>query len=334
MNRMPYSTALHSPDERSAAVAVLATLAGAFALTAPAQLHAGEPAHTSPQPQPLPFKPTNLYSSLSHEELVAEIEARFDPADWPAHVERVTRGLVSAPYLLSALGEGRGEDTDPRFRLDAFDCTTLVETALALANSPEYDELEPLLDQIRYTDGRPGFQSRRHLITSQWIPELTAAGFVRDITTEIGQEDTRFIHLELTRRRWLRRKVARTLPLQADRVPYGTYHLPYLSLESAQRMARHIPPGSIINVVRSQRPRSPDVVTHQGLVVVKPGRRRRMVRHASPLSKRVIDESLAHMLKRYLKHRRWPVVGINVLEIVPMSERGSRLGSTGPNSFR
>ena len=288
---------------------------------------AGGAAHTSDAPQPLPFKPYNLYSLLNQDDLIAEIERRFQPIDWPAHLERVTRGLVAAPYLLSPLGEGGGIDQDPRFRLDAFDCTTFVETALALAHCDDYDQLQVLLDDIRYVDGEPTFQTRRHLITSQWIPDLTKAGLIRDITTDIGEEETRFIHLELTRRRWKRRRVARTLPLRAEQIPYGRYHLPYLPIELARRQIARIPPGTIINVVRADRRRSPDVVTHQGLVIVRPGGRHRLVRHASPVSKRVIDESLDHMLRRYLKPRKWPIVGINLLKILP-PRRGRSVHAT------
>ena len=281
-------------------------------------LWAKPPAHTSTEPQPLPRKPTNLYSLLHPEDLVAEIERRHRPGGrWGAHLERVTRGLVGAAYLLSALGEGEGIDRDPRFRLDAFDCTTFVETALALAHCDDYDRLPPLLDKIRYVDGRPDFQNRRHLVTSQWIPGLTAAGFLRDITTDVGHDKTRFVHLHLTKRRWKRRRVARTLPLDPDRIPYGHYDLPYLPIDVALTLRRAIPPGTIINVIRAESMRSPDMVTHQGLVIVRPYSRQRLVRHASPVAKRVIDEPLRRMLKRYLRPRKWPIVGINLLAVVP-----------------
>ncbi|MEM7674388.1 MAG: N-acetylmuramoyl-L-alanine amidase-like domain-containing protein [Myxococcota bacterium] len=289
---------------------------------------AEQTAHTSLAPQALPTRPYNLYSLLHHDDLVAEIEQRYDPADWSAHLERVTRGLLAAPYLRSALGEEAGIDRDPRFRLNAFDCTTFVETALALAHCDDYAQLKPLLDQIRYTDGQPTFQARRHLITSQWIPELTAAGFVRDVTVHVGAHKTRFIHLNLTRQRWQKRRFARTLPLDSDRVPYGHYDLPYLPIDVAQKRIRRIPLGTIINVVRQERETSPDVITHQGLVVRRPGSSRRYVRHASVISKRVIDESLARMLKRYRKPRKWKVVGINLLEIVPPAQRRTLSSAT------
>ncbi|MEO1339058.1 MAG: N-acetylmuramoyl-L-alanine amidase-like domain-containing protein, partial [Myxococcota bacterium] len=301
-----------------------------FAIAAaigPRTAAAGESAHTSEAPQSLPAKPYNLYSLLTHDDLVAEIEQRHDPSNWPVHLERVTRGLLAAPYLRSALGEERGIDRDPRFRLNAFDCTTFVETALALAHCDDYEQLKPLLDKIRYTGGRPTFQSRRHLITSQWIPELTAAGFVRDVTVHVGEEETKFIHLNLTKQRWQKRKFARTLPLKTEHVPFGHYDLPYLPIAVAKKRIRRIPIGTIVNVVRRERTSSPDVVTHQGLIVGRPGSRRRYVRHASVISKRVIDESLAKMLKRYSKPRKWPVVGINLLEIVPPSDRKHALPS-------
>ncbi|MEL7368378.1 MAG: hypothetical protein AAFN74_05670, partial [Myxococcota bacterium] len=64
-----------------------------FAIAAaigPRTAAAGESAHTSEAPQSLPAKPYNLYSLLTHDDLVAEIEQRHDPSNWPVHLERVT----------------------------------------------------------------------------------------------------------------------------------------------------------------------------------------------------------------------------------------------------
>ncbi len=299
-------------------------VASSLALAASRTAWAGDHAHTSHAPQPLPAQPENLYSRLDHDALTAELARhRFSGHDWPGHLERITRGLLDATYLLSALGEGDGVDKDPRFRLNAFDCTTFVETALALGHGRRYRDLPTLLDTIRYTGGRPHFQLRRHLITSQWIPELAAAGFVRDITTSVGREKTRFVHLHLTERRWARRRVARTLPLRSSRIPYGHYDVPYLPIKLALARHRSIPAGVIVNVVRANNPASPEVVTHQGLLVARADTDTKMVRHASPVAKRVIDEPLPHMLRRYLKARKWPILGINLLRVVPPNARNS-----------
>src|SRR5687767_12026527 len=61
---------------------------------------------TAPQtePQPAPYKPFNLYSLLTPEDLAAELERRhLQGGSFPELLERVTRGLVAAPYLLSPL---------------------------------------------------------------------------------------------------------------------------------------------------------------------------------------------------------------------------------------
>ena len=284
----------------------------------PATSAAGDAPHTSEVPQPLPEEPRNLYARLAPARLSAELhKRRFRGRDWARHLERVTRGLLGAPYLLSALGEGRGVDVDPRFRLDAFDCTTFVETSLAMARTARLETLPRMLDRIRYTGGRPHFQRRRHLITSQWIPELSAAGVIRDITAEIAGRDFARVHLHLTRGRWANRKVARKLPLKASRIPYGHHELAYLPIELALELQHRIPPATIVNVVRTSRAASPDVVTHQGLVIFHPKKQALMVRHASPVAKRVIDEPLDHMLRRYQKPKKWPILGINLLEVTP-----------------
>jgi hypothetical protein len=258
----------------------------------------------------------NLYSLLSRADLAAELEARHAaPGDLGARLERLTRGLLAAPYVLSPLGEGAGPDPDPRFRVDAFDCTTFVETALALLACDELDRVEAVLDRIRYEGGAPDFARRRHLMTTQWIPGLVAEGRLEDVTRPIGGEATRQVVLELDDARWARRRVARALAL--ERIPSGTFALDYLPLDVALARLEDIPPATLINVVRASAPGAPDVITHQGLVVTRPGEAERLVRHASPVAKRVIDEPLRRMLTRYQRPRRWPIVGVHLMRIVP-----------------
>jgi hypothetical protein len=267
-------------------------------------------------PQPLPQPPTNAFALLPAPLVEAELAARHaETASVGARVDAVTRGLVGAPYLLSALGEGAGPDPDPRFRLDAFDCTTFVETALALTQTPELTEAAAALDLIRYR-GAPDFARRRHLMTSQWIPGLVAEGWVEDITAEVGGDEARVLQFALTEARWARRHIARALVLPDEEVPKGAFPLPYLPLQDALRLEARIPQGAVLNVVRADWPAAPDAVTHQGIVVLHPGDTRRYVRHASPVSRRVIDEPLAQMLGRYLKRpRKWAVIGVNLLAI-------------------
>ncbi len=271
--------------------------------------------------QPPPYKPFNLYSLLDPASQAAELERRHRArGSLDERLELLTRGLVAAPYLLSALGEGAGPDPDPRLRLDAFDCTTFVETSLAMLHCEDLDDIRATLDRIRYVDGEVDFQTRRHLMTSQWIPQLVEGGYVVDVTEALGGKRTKRIELVLTKGRWKRRRIARTLELDDGVVPEGTFVLPYISIADAQKMVKSFPSGAIVNVVRADVPGTPDVITHQGLLIRRPGEDRLYVRHASPVSKRVIDEPFARMLWRYTKPRKWPIVGVHILKIVPPAE--------------
>ena len=301
----------------SLAAVILATVPGVDAdelPPAPAQ---------SAEAQPAPRRPINLFSLLPPDRRAAALRARHARGgSLAALLERVSRGLVGAPYLLSPLGEGRAPDFDPRFRIDAFDCTTFVETAIALGYCDDWADAEALLDRIRYTDGTVAFHRRRHLIVAQWIPELTAEGYLRDVTAEVGGQDTKTARLSLTEARWKRRRIARTLTLPASRVPIGEYTVPIIPIEAMLERVDRVPPGTVLSVVRLDVPWSPVRVTHQGLVIVPPGEKIRMVRHASPVSKRVVDETLEHMMRRYLKPRKWKVVGVNLQQIVdPLEAR-------------
>lgn len=277
------------------------------------------------EPQPLPGRATNVYANLGPEALDEELARRHQAArSLPERIELVTRGLLKAPYLLSPLGEGALPDRDPRFRVDAFDCTTFVETGIALALARDLEDARRLLDDVRYAEDTPSFEARRHLVTSQWVPGLVGAGFLEDVTEQIGGRHARAFELELTPERWWKRRVARTLELPLERIPRGRFRVPFLPLDEAIRLADSIPPGTVIDIIRQNVPSSPDVVTHQGLVVTHPGDKTRFVRHASPVAQRVIDEPLVLMMKRYKKPRRWPIVGASFLRILDRRSPSTR----------
>ncbi len=261
-------------------------------------------------------KAINLYAIMPPDRRATDLRRRHaDAGSFPALLESVTRGLVGAPYVLSPLGEGALPDADPRFRVDAFDCTTFVETAIALGWEDAWPAAEERLDEVRYFEGDVGFANRRHLIAAQWVPGLRRDRYLEDITAEVGGPDTKTAKLALTEKRWKRRRIAKTLEL--EQVPFGNHDLPMLSIDAMLERASKIPPGTIINIIRLDVPWSPIRVTHQGLVIVPPGENVRMVRHASPVAKRVVDETLTHMMKRYKKPRKWKVVGVNLQRILP-----------------
>jgi N-acetylmuramoyl-L-alanine amidase-like protein len=320
---------------------VIAAALGALVLTLPRSSYAEEEEEEDELPPSMtsstargaaetPAMPAlNLYNLLPPDALAAEIERRHRKAGaFPVLIERISRGLVGAPYLLSPLGEGALPDADPTFRLDAFDCTTFVETAMALSRCDDLRDIERSLDRIRYQNGVAKFAARRHLMTSQWIPGLVKAGYLEDVTQKIGGKQTKWIKLKLDQKRWASRRVARTLKLEAAEIPVGTFPIPYLPVKTVLAKLKDVPAGTILNVVRTDVPWSPDVITHQGLVLLHEIGATRFVRHASPVAKRVIDETLEHMMRRYQRPKGWAVAGVNFLRLVdPLPGASSTVGA-------
>lgn len=93
-----------------------------------------------------------------------------------------------APYVAATL-----EKEPERLVVDLreFDCTTLVETSLALARAVRSDSLGWAafcreLQLIRYRNGEiDGYASRKHYV-SDWIADNERLGLVKEITREIG----------------------------------------------------------------------------------------------------------------------------------------------------
>ncbi|WP_242396375.1 N-acetylmuramoyl-L-alanine amidase-like domain-containing protein, partial [Anaeromyxobacter oryzisoli] len=249
-----------------------------------------------------------------------------------ARAAAATRPLLGAPYVVSPLGEGRGPDPDPRFRLDAFDCMTFVETAVALGSARTLAEARRALDDVRYA-GPPSLGGRNHEVLSQWIPRVLARGWARDVAREVAGSRARRVEEVYTPARWdAVRRAGRAIPgLPRARLPAGAFEAWVVSPEDAVANAGGIPEGTIAFVVRAHAEERATRVTHAGLVVVgRDGGRR--VRHATSTRgvSRVIEEPLARFLAREAKaHPRWPVEGVALLAIEDGRARLQALAEQG-----
>lgn len=97
------------------------------------------------------------------------------------------RQLLEIPYVAHTL------DTDSEEKLvvhlDKMDCTTFVETVLALAmadkeGNGDFGSFKQALRQVRYRGGRlEGYSSRLHYF-SDWIKDNERKGIVRECTRE------------------------------------------------------------------------------------------------------------------------------------------------------
>jgi hypothetical protein len=235
-----------------------------------------------------------------------------------ARAALATRPLLGAPYLLSPLGEGAGRDPDPRFRLDAFDCMTFVETAVALASASSLAEARVALDDVRYS-GAPAYEARNHEVLSQWLPANLAKGFVADATSGLAGVPRRTAAKEYTEASWAAvRAAGRAIPgLPGARLPLGRFEVPLVAPEDVPAIAAQLPEGALVFVLREDAPERATRVTHAGLVVRGPGGAA-LVRHATSTKgvERVIEEPLDRFLRRQERaYPRWPVAGLSFFAI-------------------
>lgn len=242
-------------------------------------------------------------------------------AERPAGAERAiaaTAPLVGRRYVLSALGEGSGPDPDPRFRLDAFDCVTFVETAIALGSASDLAEATRILDDVRY-DGAVSFDRRNHYVIPQWIPANLSRGWVEDVAELVAGTDAVDAVERFDEARWRRlaRAGAVVRHLSRGALPVGEFHARMVPAARLRALADRIPDGTIVWVVREDAPGRPTRVTHGGLVVPGPHGERR-VRHASSSvgTTRVIEEPFDRFLRGQDRaHPGWPVSGLLMLRI-------------------
>lgn len=235
-----------------------------------------------------------------------------------------TRALVGLPYVHSPLGEGAGRDADPRFRLDAFDCMTLVETAVALGSAATMAEARLALDDVRYA-GPPSWAARNHEVLSQWLPANVARGFVADATSSLAGVAVRRPAKEYTPASWdAVRAAGRAIPgLARARLPLGRFEVPAVAPGDVGRVAGQLPDGAIVFVLRVDQPERATRVTHAGLVVRGAGGATR-VRHATSTKgvERVIEEPIDRFVRRQERaYPRWPLEGFSFWAIRDASAR-------------
>lgn len=99
--------------------------------------------------------------------------------------------LIGTPYVAHTL---EGEKEYLTINIDQLDCTTFVETLIALtrsamAKSPTWYSYADNLEKVRYHDGQLGdYTSRLHYI-SAWIVENTTRGYFKEITADIPRAE-------------------------------------------------------------------------------------------------------------------------------------------------
>ncbi|MFZ5471363.1 MAG: N-acetylmuramoyl-L-alanine amidase-like domain-containing protein [Myxococcota bacterium] len=224
----------------------------------------------------------------------------------------MSEGFLGTPYVHSPLGEGEGQDPDPVERFDAVDCLTLVEQAMAMALARSATEVVPLLDELRY-ERRRAYEDRNHLMEASWLPNNTRKGYLREVTGHVGGGEVLQLTKVLTPRTWSS-KTSAALRLPKERQQVGEFPLNVVPLGKVLERARALPAGTLMVVVRDERPLLPTRISHLGILVKKP-RQRPKLRHASRSLGKVVDEDLETFLARHAKYGKWKVVGVSFYEV-------------------
>jgi len=219
--------------------------------------------------------------------------------------------LLGTPYAHSPLGEGEGQDPDPRLRLDRVDCLTFVETVMALALSSSVEDVVHVLDSLRY-QARPDYAGRNHLMEAEWLPSNAAKGMVRDVTAQLGGGAAVRSFKVLGPEAWAS-TTARALALPSETHLTGRFPLSILPVSEVAARAARWPSGTLLLLVREDAPWRITRVSHLGFVVQRGGKT--YLRHATRGWKDgVVDEELAHLLARHAQYA-WKVQGVSLWEV-------------------
>jgi len=100
-------------------------------------------------------KPQRTLEAIQHDADIefAKLYHNLAPnSNLATRIAYFSHALLNRPYVLGPLGEGTKAlyDREPLYRNDVFDCTTFVETVLALSLSNNVNQFKEKMNHIRY----------------------------------------------------------------------------------------------------------------------------------------------------------------------------------------
>lgn len=228
------------------------------------------------------------------------------------NVYAAARLLEGTPYAAGTI------DAQPErltVRLDSLDCTTMVETAMALAMTVEegrtsWRDFIYNLERLRYRDGRAdGYASRLHYV-SDWAIDNSHRGVLREVTDRVGQTSSKIKTLDyMSSHRG-------SYPALADdgeferlknaEIGYRSHRFVFIKPSDVDRA--QLRNGDVIAIVT----KTPGLdVQHMGVVVIGDDRKPHMI-HASSKAGKVVMEPAT--IADYLR-RNHTAMGIRVFRL-------------------
>jgi hypothetical protein len=230
---------------------------------------------------------------------------------------RASEQFVGKRYANSPLGEGEGVDADPLFRFDAFDCLTLVETSLALSLSTSEHEFQSHLNFIRYESAHVAWNSRLHVMESQWIPTQEKRGLIKNVSVKYAGAQAQRVTKVISAATW-KEKMGQGLHLPIEKQTVGSFSFDMVPVEHLPSVLASAPSGLLLAVLRKDRPKDVTQVTHVVILVQK--KSGASIRHASRSHKKVVEETVASYLKRNLDFSPNTILGFALFEVATSAD--------------
>jgi hypothetical protein len=253
--------------------------------------------------------------------------------------------FLGRPYKAGACGEGEHArfDRDPLVTFDFFDCTTYVETVLALAFTEEKgediaDDFYDILLNIKYDkDLGICYKTRNHFVSLDWLPKQIQNGYLTDITLDLFPYAPALTRLISKKQWYASKKYGDIVRPDLDSVTLADEVLPELralgeDMEDESGTLHYVPlykfsddafiekliglPDSIylLNMVRADHKKImiPVIAGHQGFLVNIGGKL--FFRHSS-YGGQVTDVPFIHYVEERKNDVAWPVLGFNINRI-------------------
>ncbi len=141
------------------------------------------------------YVPEKDIFEMTEEELDAFLEST-NSLGLEERLKKIIKARTGTPYVLGPLGEGKGKDPNPVFRVDVSDCTVFVLTTVAMANSSSTKEAEEAMEAINYYPaGEVSYDNRLHFTTYR----NSVSPYFKDITREINKAESKTVVLNRQR---------------------------------------------------------------------------------------------------------------------------------------
>jgi len=194
--------------------------------------------------------------------------------------------LKGKPYFLGPMGEGRSihPSYKPRVNFNEMDCLTYIEHVLALAYTKDYNDFFNVLQKIRYKNGVMEYNKRNHFLVADWL-------LYNQLKVE--SEDLALGNFLLFEKEIDRKKFFNDSSLVNPKVS-----IPFLPKEKAIVYADTVKfaKDTIFAVaILSDLPGLD--AAHTGFVVGSSKKKGLMLRHASQLKGKIIEQPLSEFLK-------------------------------------